>query len=107
MNDIVQQIAKEYKAKLKELYGVELAELILFGSYARNDYHHESDADFAIVLNNETVRPSAEILRTSKISSQLFLKYGIPISSLHVSLNKKRYSQQGVYRNIRDEGILI
>ena len=107
MHQVVQQIAKEYKAKLQKLYGDELAELILFGSYARNNYHNESDIDFAIVLRNSNIRPAAEILRTSQISAQLFLKYGIPISSLHVSLNKKQTSQQGVYRNIRKEGILI
>jgi uncharacterized protein len=107
MNHIVQQIAQEYKTKLQQLYDFELAELILYGSYARGDHHDESDADFAIVLRNPEIRPSAEILKTAPIASQLSLKYGIMVSSLPVSLYKKRTSLQGVYQNIRKEGIII
>jgi predicted nucleotidyltransferase len=107
MHQVVQQIAKEYKAKLRDLYGPELSKLILFGSYARGDYNAESDVDFAIVLHDPAIRPAAEILKTSAIASGLSLKYGIMVSSLHVSLDKKQISQQGVYCNIRKEGIVI
>jgi len=107
MNHIVQQIAQEYKTKLQQLYGFELAELILYGSYARGDYYNESDADFAIVLRNPETRPAAEILRMAPIASQLSLKYGVMVSSLPVSLYKKQTSIQGVYQNIRREGIVI
>jgi predicted nucleotidyltransferase len=107
MHPVVQQIAKEYKTILRDLYGNELEELVLYGSYARGDQHGESDIDFAIVLRNPDIRPSAEILKTSVIASRLSLKYGLMISSLPVSLRKKQNSMQGVYRNIRKEGIAI
>jgi uncharacterized protein len=73
MLPIIDQVANEYKANLQSLYGDELAELVLFGSYARGDYHDESDIDFA----------------------------------LHTSLQKKQTSMQGVYQDIRKEGIII
>lgn len=107
MNPVVEQIAKEYKTVLHNLYGNELAELVLFGSYARGDNHDESDIDFAIVLYDPDIRPSAEIVKTSAIASRLSLKYGLMISSLPVSLYKKQNSMQGVYRDIRKEGITI
>ncbi len=107
MHKVVQQIAKEYKEKLQKLYGLELAELILYGSHARGDYHSESDADFAIVLHNPATRPAAEILKTSGIASSLSLKYSIVVSSLPVSFSKKQTSLQGVYCEIRKEGIVI
>jgi predicted nucleotidyltransferase len=107
MNPVVKQIAKEYKAVLHDLYGNELAELVLFGSYARGDQQDESDIDFAIVLRDPAIRPSAEIVKTSAIASRLSLKYGLMISSLPVSLHKKQTSMQGVYRDIRKEGIAI
>jgi predicted nucleotidyltransferase len=107
MHPVVNQIAKEYKAVLHELYGNELAELVLFGSYARGDQHEESDVDFAIVLNNPDTRTAGELVKTSPIASRLSLKYGLMISSLPVSLHKKQTSGQGVFRDIRKEGISI
>lgn len=107
MHPLVQQIANEYKAILRDLYGNELAELVLFGSYARGDQHEESDVDFAIVFHNPEIRPSAELFKTSPVASRLSLKYGLMISSLPVSLHKKETSMQGVYREIRKEGVVI
>lgn len=107
MTPVVQQIAREYKKALQELYGKDLAELVLFGSYARGDQHNDSDVDFAIVLDNHDVKTSSEIFNTAKISSRLSLKYGLIISSLPVSRHKKETSQQGVYKSIREEGIII
>ncbi len=103
----VQQVADEYKNNLMLLYGDEFMELILFGSYARGDYQEESDIDFAIVLKDPATRASAEILKISPISARLSLKYGFMLSSLPVSLHKKQTSMQGVYQNIRKEGIVI
>jgi predicted nucleotidyltransferase len=107
MSPIIHQIAIEYKAQLQQLYGNELAELILFGSYARGDYHEESDLDFAVILRDPNTRTSAEIARTAVISSRLSLKYGLMLSSLPVSLHKKQTSLQGIYQEIRKEGITI
>jgi hypothetical protein len=39
MPSIINQVANEYKANLQNFYGNQLAELDLFGSYARGDYH--------------------------------------------------------------------
>jgi predicted nucleotidyltransferase len=107
MPPIISQIATEYKASLQGIYGDELAELILFGSYARGDNQIESDIDFAVILHNPHTRSSSEIIKTSAISSRLSLKYGIMISSLPVSLQKMQISQQGIYQEIRKEGIII
>ena len=107
VDPIIQQIAKEYKDALKKLYGDDLAELILFGSYARGDQREESDVDFAIVLKNPDIRTFPVLEKTSSISSELSLKYGLMISTFPVSLQKKKTSMQGVYRNVRREGIII
>ncbi len=107
MLPIINQVANEYKANLQSLYGNELVELVLFGSYARGDYHEESDIDFAIVLKNPHTRPAAEIPKTAPLSSKLSLKYGLMVSSLHTSRQKKQTSMQFIYQDIRKEGIVI
>jgi uncharacterized protein len=107
MLPLIHKIAQEYKADLQNLYGNQLAEVILFGSFARGDNRDESDLDFAVVLRNPDTRAGAEIAKTSVIGSRLSLKYGIMISSLPTSLHKKQTSMQGVYQEIRKEGIVI
>src|ERR1700733_8385972 len=101
---LVRQIATEFKSNLQSLYGNELVEVILFGSYARGVNHDESDLDFAIVLRNPNTRPTGEIAKTSVIGSRLSLKYGISISALPTTLYKKQTSMQGIYQEIRKEG---
>jgi predicted nucleotidyltransferase len=107
MNRIVQQVASEYKAQLKKLYGNELVELILFGSYARGDFNTESDVDFAVVLSSPDIHPAVEILKTAPLALQLELKYVLMLSTLPVSRDKKKAAMQGVYQDIRKEGIII
>ncbi len=107
MIPIVQQVAKEYKLQLQKLYGKQLVELILFGSYARGDFNTESDVDFAVVLSNPDVHPAVEILKITPLSLKLELKYGLMLSTLPVSWQKKQAAMQGVYQDIRKEGIVI
>ena len=107
MRPLIRQVANEYKANLKRLYGDKLAEVVLFGSYARGDNREESDLDFAVVFRNPNIRSTAEIVKTSVIGSRLSLKYGITISSLPTTLHKKQTSMQGIYQEIRKYGIAL
>ena len=107
MLPIVKKVAMEYKENLQSLYPNELVELILFGSYARNDHHQESDMDFAVVLRDPETRTAAEIAKTSVIDSRLSLKYGNMVTSFPTSMYKKQNAMQGIYQEIREEGIVI
>ena len=107
MIPIVKQVANEYKLQLQQMYGSQLVELILFGSYARGDFNAESDIDFAVVINHPDIHPAAEILKITPLSLQLELKYGFMLSTLPVSWQKKQSAIQGVYLDIRKDGIVI
>jgi len=107
MDPFIRNIAKEYKDLLKEVYGDELAELVLFGSYARGDQKTESDLDVAVVFRDRHAQTFEDKVHTSRLASQLSLKYGLLLSPLTTSLHKKQTSMQGVYQEIRREGIVI
>lgn len=100
-------IADEFKRELRAIYGEGLADLIMFGSYARGDFRADSDIDFAIVLKDPATRTAAEIFRLAPLSAELSLKYGVIVSILPVSEQKLQTSGQGVYESIRREGIRI
>lgn len=103
----IQKIANEYKDRLIQIYGEDLAEVILYGSYARGDFHDESDIDFAIVLKRSEVNAMKEIPRTGDASMSLGLKYNVLLSTLPTSEEKLKTSLQGIYQSIRSEGIVI
>lgn len=107
MRPVIRQMAEEYKSNLEEMYGKDMKELILYGSYSRGDNNEESDIDFAIVLQDRFTYPALEIPKIATISSRISLKYGVMISTLPVSFRKKQTSSQGVYQEIRKEGIVI
>ena len=103
----VAPLVAEFKQSLQTIYGDQLVSLILFGSYARGDFQPESDVDFAVVLKNPAIRPTAEIFRLAPLSAELSLKHGLIISILPVSEQKLHASGQGVYEAIRNEGIRL
>jgi len=107
MLPIVRQIAVEFKAELQKLYGDNLAELILFGSHARGDYHEESDIDFAVVLKDDKTTGYSELSKLSPVSSELMLKHSQFVSFLTVSQRKLSESRLSIYRFIKTEGIPI
>lgn len=101
---VVDNIAKAFKNALKDLYGDELADLILFGSYARGDFRKDSDIDFAVVLNNPATTSTSEISKISTIGTDLSMKYNCFISYIGMPKHKLENSDFGIYQEIRRDG---
>lgn len=101
------RLSADFKRSLQAMYGNQLISLVLFGSYARGDFYHDSDVDFAVVLRDPAIRPTAEIFRLAPITAELSLKHEVMVSVLPVSEQKLSTSQQGVYEAIRNEGVRL
>ncbi len=107
MVKVASQVGTELKAALYELYGSRFSELILFGSYARGNFHDESDVDFAIVLDDDSFSPASEILRITPYTTDIGIRHNVAVSILPVSVKRLRASSLSVYEAIRSEGIAI
>jgi uncharacterized protein len=106
MNEKLQTILAELRARLAAEYGDRLVEVILFGSQARGDATPESDIDVMVVLKG-AVNPFAEIDRTSCLIAELSLQFDILISRTFLSEQEYREGQSSLLHNVRREGVFV
>ena len=99
-------ILKELKNELQSLYGKKLAEIILYGSYARGNKTSQSDIDILVVLNGK-IKAGKEIDRMINIISELNLKHNLLISVIPVSLDEYESIKSPLILNIKREGISV
>jgi len=91
---------------LKKLYGSNAPLLLVYGSYARQEAHPDSDIDVLLVYSSD-IRPGEEIHRVSAILADLNLRYQVLVSVLPASEHKYLSSKSGFWENIRREGKTI
>ena len=51
MPKIMQDLIKQYVEEVRKIYGVHVRQIILYGSYARGDFHPDSDVDIMILVD--------------------------------------------------------
>ena len=105
--DELKKLSQDVKQVLTELYGDRLNRVILYGLYARGDFHTESDVDYLVVLHDETVRAGKEVRRMSPVVGPLALKYAMEVSIFPVSTHKYQLGHTLFYQSVHEEGIGI
>lgn len=109
MPDSISNILFGFTRQIKNILGSNLSKVIVYGSYARGDYHDNSDIDVMILVKLS----ESEI---KKIVSTLYdIAYDIELEKgIHISLVIKNEEQfeywvdtLPFYRNVRKEGIEI
>lgn len=103
----VQEAVGEFKQRLQKRYGDRLGRLVLYGSYARGDFHEESDVDLLIVLTNEPEPRLQSINELVYLKYDLLIQYGVLLSTKVVSMHTLVSSKSAVYHFIRKEGVSI
>lgn len=81
--DLIGKLLQEMKSALRNIYGENLSGFYLYGSRARGEGGGDSDVDVLIVLRN-FVDYWEEIQRTSRVISELSLKYGVTVSPIRL-----------------------
>ena len=99
------KITEDLRKGLEELYGKELEQLILYGSYARGEERPpDSDLDVIAVIS-DFADHWEELKRTSQLVSDLSLEHGVTVSLLLVRREDWDRGEELLYSNIREEGI--
>jgi len=102
----IDQILKRFAQDLKELYGKRLRNVVLYGSWARNEAADDSDIDIAVVLSGD-VEPCKEIDRMIDIITDMNLEHGVLLSVYPVSQQKYEHINSPLIMNLRKEGVPV
>ena len=101
-----QDIIKEFRERIAELYGPRLKKVILYGSCARGQATADSDIDLAVVLEGN-VAPGKEIDRMIDIITDLNLDHAVLISVYPVSEKDFNSVNSPTILNLRRHGVLV
>ena len=103
----INNLLTAFKMDLQNLYHERLAELILFGSYSRNDARENSDIDLLLVLNDKQLLPYKEIDFTNDLVFNYMLLYEKQISIVPTTQQHFEQDENPLFLNIRKEGIYL
>ncbi len=103
------RILSDVKVEVLKVFGDKLRQLILFGSYARNEQDNESDIDIMILAEESEVELRKNRPLVADIIAELTMKHEKLISITQVPY--KRYHEYldvlPFYRNVYEEGVEI
>jgi predicted nucleotidyltransferase len=95
----------------KRIYGDQLKQVYLYGSYARGDYNEESDIDIVALIDSDFSDIQRIKLRKklTSFSSHLGLKYDVLISPSIINYNtfNEYVDVLPYYQNILKEGVKL
>lgn len=105
INKIIEQFVKE----VHKVLGNRVKKIILYGSYARGDYHKNSDVDIMILtdLNEKEIEEYRD--KISDIAFELELKNNIIISPVIKNIEKYNAKINIIpfYANVQKEGVVL
>lgn len=88
-------ILSEVYSYAEKLFAKDVLQAYLYGSYARGDYHEESDVDILLTVNMTDDSLAKMRKAVASIASDLSLKHDVT-----VSIAVKTHEQFTKYRNI-------
>ena len=88
------------------VYGEDIVEIILFGSYARGNYTEDSDIDIVALVHGSREVLQAKLKKVWDVSAELGMENDIIVSPMVVPYDEfVKYRQTlPYYRNIAEEG---
>ena len=102
LNVILAQMVSIYR----EIYRDAVAEVYLYGSYARGDFEKDSDVDIVAIVKGERSALQDKMRTIWDLSAEIGLEYDIVVSPTVIPYDEFEAYKQVLpyYRNIVNEG---
>ncbi|MCM1425677.1 MAG: nucleotidyltransferase domain-containing protein [Eubacterium sp.] len=109
MSQTMSKLISEYVAKIQKIYGTHLRQVILYGSYARGDFHADSDVDMMLLVDLPEDKLSEFSDDLSELGLDYNLTYDIWFMLVVKNIDHFHYWCQAYpfYSNIIKEGISV
>lgn len=105
------QFPKKTTTQLKQiaqkLYPDSFEQMILFGSWARNEATEDSDIDILLVLDKNPINIFEELDHIRPYKLDLEIENGVLLQILFASQKDFAESQKPIYQNIKREGVVL
>ena len=100
------RITKAMVECYRVVYGDDIVEIVLYGSYARGDYTEDSDIDIAAVVHGSREELQEKLKAVWDVSAELGVENDIIVSPTVIPYEEfMKYKQTlPYYRNIAEEG---
>ena len=105
MNNLIQ----EYVMAIKKIYGSHLKQVILYGSYARGDFHEDSDVDIMILVDLPEEELNTFSDKISELGFEYIITHDIWFMPVVKNLEHFQYWSKAYpfYSNVVKEGIAL
>lgn len=109
MPDIIRNILFGFTRQIKTLLGNKLSKVIVYGSYARGDYHENSDVDVMVLVKLADSEIQKIVPIIYDMAYDIELEKGIHISVVVKNEEQFEYWVDTLpfYKNVSKEGIEI
>ena len=101
----VRKIIYSLKKEAGKVLGKNLVDVILFGSYAREDFAPESDIDVLIVVNRSLTREEKD--KMSRVISTLSLENEVVIACIIYEKEFFDNVRSPLILNVKEEGVKV
>lgn len=102
----VEDVLRRYIENLGEVYGQHLKKVILYGSYARGDFHEDSDIDIMILVDMEREAIEKKRRRLSEVTYDFCFDHDVDIMPIvqNQDFFEKWVGAYPFYNNVNNEG---
>ncbi len=109
MPQTMQQLIQQYVSNIHDIYGSHLREIILYGSYARGDFHPDSDIDIMILLDLSDIDIKEYRHQLSDMTFDFNMDYDVDIKPIAKSEEhyRKWVDNYPFYSNVNREGVRL
>ena len=109
MPQTVELLMKQYIEKIQKIYGNYLSRIILYGSYARGDFHPESDIDIMILVDMSEMDIKDFSQELSYMTYDFNLDNDLDIKPIVKSEEhfRKWIENYPFYANVQNEGVTL
>ena len=105
LNEIMKAMVECYRS----VYGNQIVDIVLYGSYARGDYTENSDIDIVAIVHGDRKILQEQLKKVWDSSCELELEYETILSPTVIPYEEfQRYQKElPYYRNIAQEGVIV